>query len=156
MAAKIIYLHREKVLLDTSIYISHLNKGYYADAILDRIRSSVFYLHSLVFEELLAGAHSSQEIRQLHRLKKPFDGADRILTPNDGDWEETGLLMNRLIKKGPLASQHAISITHDILLALSCRRMGIRVITENKRDFERINALKPFKFTIWRPGDSTG
>ena len=52
----------EKILLDTSIYISHLNRGLYSEDIVRLIRSSVIYLNSIVFEELLAGAFSKREV----------------------------------------------------------------------------------------------
>lgn len=35
---------------------------------------------------------------------------------------------------------------NDILLALSCREAGITVVTENLRDFERIDAITPIDF----------
>lgn len=149
MAAEIIFLRREKVVLDTSIYISHLVRGFHSEAILDLVRSSVVFLHSIVFEELLAGVRTEREIRELHRFKKNFTKAGRLVTPNDGDWEETGLLVNQLIRKGRMPSLQAVGLTHDILLALSARRLGIRVITENRKDFEKIRSLKDFKLTLW-------
>ena len=149
MPAEVVFLRREKVLLDTSIYISHLTRNLHSDLILHLIRSSVLHLHSIVFEELLAGTRSDQEIRELYRLKKPFSGAGRVVTPTDEDWETTGSFVNRLIREKSIPSRKAVSLTHDILIALSARREGIRVITENKKDFELIYSLKEFKLTVW-------
>lgn len=149
MPAEIVFLRREKVLVDTSVYIGHLNRDLYSDLILNLIRTSVLYLHSIVFEELLAGARTDKEIRELHWLKKPFSGAGRIVTPSDEDWEETGLLVNRLVGKASIPPSKAVSLTHDILLAVSARKMGARVITENQKDFEKIRSLKDFKLTVW-------
>ena len=148
MPAEIIPLRREKVLLDTSLYISNFNRNRHAEAITDLIRSRVLYLHSVVFEELLAGARS-RDLRQLERFKKPFLGAGRVVTPRDEDWEETGMVVNRLIARREMNSKGAVGLTHDILIALSARRQGIRVITENRRDFELIRSLKDFKLTVW-------
>jgi predicted nucleic acid-binding protein len=148
MPDNLFHLSREKILLDTSVYISHLTHGRHIPSIGHLIRNHVFYLHSVVFEELLAGIKTSDEKNELLRLKKPFLAANRLITPHDGDWQETGLLINRLITKSALPPHKAVSLTHDVLIAISSARLGIRVITENKKDFERIRHLKPFKFSI--------
>lgn len=150
MAAEIIPLRREKVLLDTSIYISHLTRGYYADQIQDLIRSVVLYLHVIVFEELLVGARSTREHRELERLKKPFEKAGRLLVPSQTDWEETGHLLNGMVRQRTEPARRLVGITHDVLLSMTARRHGVRVITENAKDFEKIRARKNFHLTIWR------
>lgn len=147
--AKIFYLHPEKILFDTSIYISRLNKGHHAEQ-MDHLNHVVLYLHSTVFEELLAGIKTQKEKRELFKLKKSFLKKERMITPTDRDWEETGLVVNQLIHQGSLPREKIISITHDILIAMSAKNMGVRVVTENKKDFERIQKIKDFKLTIWR------
>lgn len=151
MPDNLFHLSREKILLDSSVYISHLVHGRHVDSINNLIRNHVFYLHSIVFEELLAGIRTSDEKNELMRLKKPFLVSNRLITPHDGDWQETGLIINRLITKTALPSHKAVSLTHDVLIAISSARLGVRVVTENKKDFERIRHLKPFKLSILKP-----
>jgi predicted nucleic acid-binding protein len=35
---------------------------------------------------------------------------------------------------------------NDVLLALSCREAGLVLVTDNRRDFERIHRRVPFSF----------
>lgn len=148
MPAKVFFLHREKILLDTSVYISHLRKGLYRDELDSVIRASILHFHSVVYEELVAGCRGKHEMVELERYQTSFLKSDRIVTPTHEEWEETGLVVKALIHKG-WASKGAVGLTHDILIALSARRRGIRVITENRRDFEAIRSLKDFKLTVW-------
>lgn len=148
MPAEIFSLRREKLLLDTSVYISNLRGGIHTEKIGLLRQEGILYLHSTVFEELLAGARSG-DLKELARLKKPFLGTGRMVTPQDEDWEETGHIINRFISRKKMNSKNAVRLTGDTLIALSARRHGIRVITENRRDFELIRAIKDFKLTIW-------
>ena len=149
MVDNLFVLYPEKVLLDTSIYISNLKSGLYIDSLSKLFSFSIVHLHSTVFEELLAGSRSDEERGELYLLKESFLEFERILTPTDQDWEETGLLVNRLIHKNILSPKNAVSFTHDVLLAVSVQRIGARLITENRKDFERIQRLKDFKLTVW-------
>lgn len=146
--AKVFYLRPEKILFDTSVYISRLNKGYHADK-MDQLNHVVLYLHSTVFEELIAGIQTPKEKRELFKLKKSFLKKERMVTPTDRDWEETGLMVNHFIHHGTSTTKKIINMTHDILIATSAKNAGIRVITENKKDFEKIRMIKDFKLTIW-------
>lgn len=152
MPDNLFYLKREKILVDSSVYINHLNHGLHSDTLRELIRRHTVYLHSVVFEELLAGIRDVREKQLLMDLKKPFLASDRMLTPNDADWQEAGLIVNKLLRKGNLPAHKVVSLTHDVLIAVSSCRLGIRVITENKRDFERIRAFKPVKFSILSSG----
>jgi len=38
------------------------------------------------------------------------------------------------------------SFGNDVLLALSCREAGLVLVTDNRRDFERIARVAPFDF----------
>ena len=149
MAAEIILLRRDKATIDTSAYISYFYHGHHDEEMTNLLKTSVPWLHSTVFEELLAGARSGREFRDLYRYKEPFVRSERLITPTDNDWTETGHIINQLIKKIGGPSAKSVSLTHDVLLAVSARRLGIRVITENKKDFEKIRFLKDFKLTVW-------
>ncbi len=150
MPDNVVYLRRQKCLFDSSIYISNLNRAKHADAIEALIRGHVLYLHSVVFEELLAGVKNNREEKILQQLKKPFLNAGRIITPTDQDWQETGAIMSQFLRSGSRSAHKIVSLTHDVLIAVSTRREGVRVITENRRDFERICKIKAFKFSVWQ------
>lgn len=145
---KLIYLRPEKVLLDTSVYISRLNSGLHEER-MDELGPVTLYLHSTVFEELLAGTRAYNEKKEFFKLKKAFLKRGRLVVPTDRDWEETGLMVNHFVRQGVLPVKKVVGMTHDILISLSARNAGIRVITENKKDFERIRMIKDFKLTVW-------
>lgn len=145
---KLVYLRPEKIIYDTSVYISYLRSGKHR-GLADQVENAVFYLHSTVFEELLAGIRTQKEQRELLNFKKPFVEKNRILTPTDQDWEETGLIINQLTVGQKVEFKNLVGLTHDILIALSVRRIGARVITENGKDFEKIRKIKDFKLTVW-------
>ena len=149
MAADVVYLFQEKILFDTSIYIHQMVRSRYTQAIADISRHSEFYLHSIVYEELLVGVRSDKERRELDVLKEDFYRNDRLVTPLHEDWENTGYLLNQLIRHKHCDAQTAIRMTHDVLIALSACRLGIRVVTQNRKDFEKIKSLKNFKLTVW-------
>ncbi len=148
---KLIYLRPEKILFDTSIYISRLNTGRHAKP-MDELGPVTIYLHSTVFEELLAGFRTEMEKKELFKLKKSFLKRGRLVVPTDKDWEETGLMVNHFAHEGSWPVRNVVAMTHDILISVSARNSGIRVITENKKDFERIRRTRDFKLTVWPVG----
>lgn len=151
---KLIYLRPEKILFDTSVYISRLNSGRHAKQ-MDELGPVIPYLHSTVFEELLAGTRTEKEKKELFRLKKAFLKKGRMVVPTDRDWEETGLMVNHFVRQGSFPVRNGVAMTHDILISISARNSGIRVITENKKDFERIQKVRDFKLTVWSALDVT-
>jgi predicted nucleic acid-binding protein len=44
---------------------------------------------------------------------------------------------------------------NDVLLALSCREEGLVLVTDNRRDFERIERQAPFSFMDRWPSPRT-
>lgn len=136
---------KQKVVLDACVYISFLNRGTHAESIHHAIQNSFIYLHSIVLEELLAGCKNKKDLRQIQYLKNILEPTGRIVTPTHHDWEQTGLLLGKFYSK----NTNAAKLTHDILIALSCRRNGVTLITENKKDFEFIKKHQPFKLIIW-------
>ncbi|HBF13811.1 MAG TPA: hypothetical protein DDW49_10595 [Deltaproteobacteria bacterium] len=145
MGADLHYLKREKAVLDTCVYISFMNQGLHAGRMSNLVQTTFLFLHSIVLEELLAGCRGKKEIKKILELKNMLEPTGRIITPTHSDWEETGRIVNKLLQKG----RNPVSLTHDVLLTVSCRRMGVRVVTENQKDFEQIRRIKDFKLTVW-------
>jgi predicted nucleic acid-binding protein len=91
------------------------------------------YLSSVVVQELRAGARSGEDLRKLER--------------------KSGDVLARLAQTERLnLGSVTKAFGNDILLALSCREVGMTLVTRNTRDFARIQRVVPFRFVApWPP-----
>src|SRR6266496_3513584 len=125
-------------LFDSSVYISGMRRGH--DAVLAQRRLSpdtLLWLSSVVLEELYAGALGA--IRDsVERLERDFERAGRVLVPNLADWTQAGRVLARLAAKYGYEKIGQGRLTNDALIAMSAGRLGIRIITANERDFQRL------------------
>jgi len=140
-----------RVLYDSSIYIASLRAGQDAALSLRRFTSGAsLWLSSVVLEELYAGADSRAQ-RLLERLERDFERAQRILVPNLSDWSRCGKVLGLLAAKYDYERIGQGRLTNDALIAVSAGRMGITVLTANKRDFARIAEIRPFAWELENP-----
>jgi predicted nucleic acid-binding protein len=141
------------ILFDSSIYISAFRRGSDAIPVLESLaRDRPLWLSSVVLEELYAGA-SEKDRHVIERLEGDFVKAKRVLVPNLSDWTQTGRLLARLAAKYGFEQIGRGRLTNDALIALSAGRLGIAVITANKRDFGRLAEFHPFQWqvsNIWK------
>lgn len=136
------------VLFDTSVYVTALMQGQHGVLGMRRLHSgSVVWLSSVVLEELYAGA-DDQSRSVLEKLERDFDRATRILVPNLNDWTETGRVLSRLASKYDYEKIGQGRLTNDTLIAMSAARLGIRVLTTNKRDFRRLAEFRSFRWEV--------
>lgn len=135
-----------RISFDTNIFIAH-------PAFLFPARA---YLSSVVLTELLAGAKDAARIKELQIWRHLALRYDRFLVPTAEDWWETGKALQRLSqgsKRENFGATPRISpeerhrLFNDVLLAVSCRRAGITLITDNLKDFERIATVCRIKFS---------
>ena len=139
------------VLFDSSIYIASLRAGNDAALRARRFTSGAsLWLSSVVLEELYAGGDSRAQ-KALERCERDFDRAKRILVPNLTDWSRCGKLLALLAAKYDYEQIGQGRLTNDALIAMSAARMGITVITANKRDFARIAEIRPFSWQLQNP-----
>jgi predicted nucleic acid-binding protein len=105
-------------------------------------------MSSIVAHELRAGVHSTVNRRKLERnILDSFARLGRVITPSDNAWQRAGDLLATLARQDGLdVSRTAKSFGNDILLALSCRESGVTLVTENRRDFDRIHRVVSFQF----------
>ena len=134
-----------KLVLDTSIYIPFINKGISNPAVESHSGHPLLYLSAVVIEELYAGALDVHSIRLLDKLFDTFLGLGRLVTPDASDWQKAGKVVARLGRKYGFENIFLTKITHDILIALSARRIGAAILTNNVKDFVRIQEFVDFK-----------
>ncbi|MBP2670512.1 MAG: hypothetical protein H6Q85_578 [candidate division NC10 bacterium] len=131
------------VIFDTSIFIDHLRTNRHRqriEAVGGLIRTS-----SVVLAELWRGATRPAERTFLRVLQKNHP----VLTPTERHWLESGELLGKIRSDRGLAPQQLRDLHFDVLIALTARAHGARLITSNRSDFELIRAYRAFALEIW-------
>ncbi|MBC7097587.1 PIN domain-containing protein [Candidatus Bipolaricaulota bacterium] len=136
----------KKVLPDTNIFIDWLNAGKYEDLLF--VKGFTKYLSAVVLLELEAGAFSQGDQRLVQKLAQGFKKAGRIVVPTDSDWQAGGRILRRLQKEKGYQLSKARELVNDVLIAVSARRIGAMVVTQNGKDFEAICNLYSFQLLI--------
>jgi len=144
-----------RYLLDTNIWIRALRDPAAQDSLqrFHQIHGPGEYMSSIVAHELRAGVRSAADRRKLERnILDGFARLDRVITPSDTAWQLAGDVFATLAHQDGLeVSRTAKSFGNDVLLALSCRESGVTLVTENRRDFDRIHRVVAFQFVDQLP-----
>ena len=107
---------------------------------------------SVVVQELLAGARTPRQRRQVAALYAPFERVRRIITPSHLVWQEVGSVVAVMLERTPqFRSKLASGLLNDILIALSGRSIGATVVTANGQDFRLIQQFRVFALEIVEP-----
>src|SRR5215213_5924968 len=119
----------QSILYDASVYIASQRKGD-AQILLTRnvAHGSPLWLSAVTLEELYAGA-SAAEGKRLAKLERDFHKANRLLTPNLGDWARTGHTLARIGAKYGYEQIGRARMTNNTLLAVSAARQGFLLLT---------------------------
>ena len=131
------------IIFDTSIFIDHLRTnchGERIEAINGLIRTS-----AVVLGELWRGATKPAERAFLKELQKNHP----ILTPTGKNWLESGEILGRICVEKGFSPQKLRDLHFDVLIALTARTHGARLITANRADFEIIRSYRSFTLEIW-------
>jgi predicted nucleic acid-binding protein len=131
------------VIFDTSVLISQLRTGCHQeqiDAVTGLIRSS-----SVVLAELWRGATKRAEQEFLRALEKNHP----ILIPTEKNWLESGRLLSAIRVDNGLHPEKLRDLHFDMLIALTARSHGARLISSNRSDFEMIRQYRKFELEIW-------
>jgi predicted nucleic acid-binding protein len=94
---------------------------------------------------LWRGATDAAEQRFLVALAKN----QPILTPTEKNWLESGETLTRIRKDQGFAPAKLRDLHFDVLIALTARAHGARLITTNRTDFELINRYRRIKLEVW-------
>ena len=131
------------VIFDTSIFIDHLRTGCHQQRI-DSLTGLV-RLSSVVLAELWRGATVPAERAFLQALEKNH----RILTPTEKNWLESGRLLGQIRSDRGFELDKLRDLHFDLLIALTARSHGARLITSNRSDFELICAYRKLQLEVW-------
>ena len=134
------------ILFDSSVYITALRSNGNSAIVLARwIKESPLRLSAVVLEELFAGSNIADR-RILEKLQRDFDKANRLLTPNLGDWTLAGRILASIAQRHGFEKIGKARLTNDALIATSASRNGISVITTNARDFALLAEFCPLQW----------
>lgn len=131
------------VIFDTSVLIGHLRTGRYQErinSVTGLIRTS-----SVVLAELWRGASTAQEHKFLETLARNHP----ILTPTEKNWLESGQVLGKIYVSKGFSPEKLRDLHFDVLIALTARSHGARLITSNRSDFEMISGYKKVQLEIW-------
>ena len=134
-----------KALLDTSVYLSFLYKDGEIHDLTFLRRPTLLYLSSVVFTELYVGAGDRATVRLLERFYRTFDRLNRVIAPDPQVWLEPAHVLHRFGIRYGFEARGLARLSHDILIALTARKIGAIVFTQNRGDFERIRDLRDFQ-----------
>ncbi len=134
------------VILDTSILIGYLRTGQHQD----RINSLAGILRNsaVVLAELWRGASKPAERAYLRNLEKNLP----VLVPSKQNWLDSGELLSRMRQDRGFTPEKLRNLHFDVLIALTARSHGARLVTSDRPDFELIatyKAAKALSLEIW-------
>jgi len=131
------------VLLDTSVFVDQLRTGRHQeriDSLTALVRTSC-----VVLTELWRGATKASEKAFLRALEKNYP----MLVPTRQNWIESGQILNTIHKIHGFPPQKLRDLHFDVLIALTARSHGARLITSNRADFELIASVRSVELQIW-------
>jgi predicted nucleic acid-binding protein len=131
------------VVLDTSIFVDHLRTGRHQQriaAITGLIRNS-----AVVLAELTRGATKPAEREFVERLARNHP----IWTPTEDNWLESGRLLSKIHADKGFGPEKLCDLHFDLLIALTARSAGARLVTSNRADFELIANYRKLQLEIW-------
>jgi tRNA(fMet)-specific endonuclease VapC len=137
--------HPVRLVLDTSIYITFINQGIAHPTLEIRQGRPLIYMSAVVIEELYAGALNASSVKLLDKMHDTFSGMGRLIIPDETDWLKTGKVVAQFGKKYGFEKMFLSRITNDILIATTVRKIGAFVVTNNQKDFLRIQEYIDFK-----------
>jgi predicted nucleic acid-binding protein len=106
-----------------------------------------FLMSSVVLQELIAGASDHSEVQKWLAAHRFYEKEKRLLVPTGEDWCEAGRIMNAMLRglksksggKTPkLQDSEKQGMIRDVLIARTVKRAGALLVTDNRKDFQRI------------------
>ena len=131
------------VVFDTSIFIDHLRTGRHQQRI--TATTGLVRNSAVVLAELSRGATKPSEQEFVERLARNHP----ILTPTENTWLESGRLLSKIRVDKGFHAEKLRDLHFDLLIALSARSAGARLVTSDRADFELIASYRRVQLEIW-------
>jgi predicted nucleic acid-binding protein len=131
------------VVFDTSILIDDIRTGRHGRRI--TTLQGVFRNCSVVLAELWRGASTSVDRQWVLKLESNHP----TLTPTRKHWLESGQILARMRERHGFEPPKLRDLHFDVLIALTARAHGARLISSNRADFELIRKYRDFALEVW-------
>lgn len=131
------------IVFDTSVLVDHLRTNCHQhrlEALTGIVRNS-----AVVIAELSRGAVTAADREFLRTLAKN----QPTLTPTEKNWFESGHILAKMPGDYGYTPHKLRDLHFDVLIALTARTHGARLITANRADFEAIHRYCKFQLEIW-------
>jgi predicted nucleic acid-binding protein len=131
------------VIFDTSVFIDYLRAG--RDRELIGAATGLVRTSAVVLSELWRSATKRAEWNFLTKLQNKHP----ILTPTQNDWLRSGRILGQIYADKGFPPHKLRDLHFDVLIALTARGIGGRLITSDRADFELVRQYQEFKLEIW-------
>jgi|SRR6266536_1744693 len=131
------------IIFDTSVLVDDLRTGCYRRRI--ETLNGLTRNSAVVMAELWRGAVTRADREFLRALGRNHP----TLTPTEDNWLESGELLGKIAADRGFTAAKLRDLHFDVLIALTARSHGARLITANRADFELINDYRKLQLEIW-------
>jgi predicted nucleic acid-binding protein len=131
------------IIFDTSVLVDQLRTDCHRRRM--ETLNGVVRNCAVVMAELWRGAVTAADEAPLRAL----DRNHPTLTPTERNWRESGEILARIRADRGYTSHKLRDLHFDVLIALTARSHGARLITSNRADFEMIHTYRKFQLEIW-------
>ncbi len=130
-------------IFDTSTVIEHSTE-------VEELYHSAFFA-SIVFFELISSSTDRSEVKKYSRWRDGLNRANRILSPTEADFWETGKAINRMYTNKLAQESKLKTLRMDALIARLAVKSKNFIVTADVDDFEIIK--KEMKQLVIVPSD---
>ena len=131
------------MIFDSSIIIDDLRFPRHRER-LQSVTGAV-RMSSVVLAELWRGAQTPSDRKFLTALARNHP----VLTPTQNNWLESGEILANIRGDQGFEAHKLRDLHFDVLIALTARSHGARLITTNRTDFQLINRYRDIKLEVW-------
>ena len=131
------------LIFDSSVLVDQFRTACHSqrfDSLDDLVRTSV-----VVLAELWRGTTNETERAFLREFERQYP----VLTPTEKNWLESGEILRKMQRDKGFEPHKLRELHFDVLIALTARAHGAKLITSNRTDFELIRSYRNFKLEVW-------
>ena len=140
----------EVYALDTNVYVSALRER---DRLVQLKRFLIrtgnrVRVNAVVALELRAGVRTLAQEQAIADLVAAHAKRERVIVPSFDAWLQGGRVLASLAAQEGVELARAGSLVNDVLIATTCREHGVRLLTDDARDFTMIQRhVRGFRFS---------
>lgn len=131
------------VIFDTSVFIDQLRTGRHQQRI--QSLTGLVRTSAVVLSELWRGVSAPGERKFLRALERNHP----VLVPTVKNWLESGQILSSMRAKSGFTPDKLRNLHFDVLIGLTARSFGARLITSDRADFEVIASYISVQLEIW-------